>query len=461
MQVLGSRFPVTTMDENDLAVLAFHFRSREPGTGKKNGAARSSGSTPTILRAVLVTGLVGSVAHAEDRAEVSTAVFTEQRDGGKGGLTVIHPQADVGTDLGKHVTLDIGYAADAVSGATATTYQVDAISSATTFSDLRHEGRFALGFQGRRARLVLSTTIGTERDYLSRQFGGVASIDLPGRNTTIALAYSHSFDAVCDRDNADLMPLERRALTGADPCNKRGGIIGKDAPGQTIWRDISIDTAQATLTQNLSPTLNMQIALYGQVLEGFQSNPYRRVRVGPNSPQEHIPDTRARWSVTTRLNRYLVKTRGAAHFNARFYNDTWRIFGGDVELAYSQYVGNSLLLRFRARAFQQSAAAFFKDAFFYETESTAGEYFTGDRELSPVRSALVGGKLTLITIGEDKPVWGLFDRLQVNLKGDVLMLMPVAADRGADNPMGIGTQFLNGNNLLDAVILQLGLLGNY
>jgi hypothetical protein len=228
-----------------------------------------------------------------------------------------------------------------------------------------------------------------------------------------------------------------------------------------VWRDVSIDTAQTTLTQNLSPTMNLQIALYGQIVEGFQSNPYRRVRVGPNSPQEHIPDTRDRWSVTARLNRYLPKIRGAAHFSARFYNDSWEIYGGDVELAYSQYFGNSLLLKFRARAYQQTAAKFFKDAFFYETESTAGEYFSGDRELSPVRSALIGAKLTLITIGEDKPVWGLFDKLQLNLKGDAMVLIPVAANDESMNPMGIDKQFLNGNNFLDAVVLQLGLLGNY
>ena len=95
------------------------------------------------------------------------------------------------------------------------------------------------------------------------------------------------------------------------------------------------------------------------------------------------------------------------------------------------------------------------------TESTAGEYFTGDRELSPVRSALFGGKLTLISVGEDKPVWGLFDKLQFNVKGDIMLLMPVAADSTADNPMGIDNQFLNGNKLIDGVVLQVGLLGNY
>jgi hypothetical protein len=396
-----------------------------------------------------------------DRAEVSTSLFAEKRDGNKGGLTVVHPQADFGIDLGRFVTLDAAYAADAVSGATSVIYQVDAISAATTFSDTRHEGTLGVGFHGRRSRISFTATVGTERDYLSRQFGGSASVDLPGRNTTVALAYSHSFDQVCDRDNGMLSPQEAKALTGADPCDKSAGLFGKDRPGTTLWRDLSIDTAQATLTQNLSPTMNLQIAGYGQVLSGFQSNPYRRVRVGPNSPQEHIPSIRDRWSLSARLNRFLPSLRSAVHFDARFYDDTWRVIGGDVELGYSQYLGKSLLLKLHARVYQQSAAKFFKDAFFYQTESTAGEFFTGDRELSPVRNATVGGKLTVITIGGDQPVWGLFDKLQVTAKADVLLLDVLAADSVADNPMGIDKQFIYGNSLIDAVILQLGLTGNY
>ncbi len=389
-------------------------------------------------------------------------VFAEKRDGGKGGLTVVHPQADLGVDLGRYVTLDAGYSADAVSGATATIYQVDAVSTATTFSDLRQEGNLALGFQGKRSKLTFTGSFGTERDYLSRELGGNASIDLPGRNTTVALAYSHSFDQVCDKDNGMAMPLERRALTHADPCDKQDlGFAGKDLAGMTLWHGLSIDTAQTTLTQNLTPTMNLQIAGFGQILDGFQSNPYRRVRVGSNTPQEHIPNERARWSLTARLNRFLPQVHGAAHFSARFYDDTWRVVGGDVELAYSQYLGESLLLRVHARVYQQSAAKFFKDAFFYETESTAGEYYTGDRELSPVRDAMIGGKLTLITLKGEQAVWHIFDRLQLEAKGDILLLDQLATEDPSTNPMGIGKQFLYGNSLLDAVILQLGLLGTY
>ena len=413
-----------------------------------------------ITAGLLAGAALGGPAHADDRAEVSTSLFEEHRQGGLGGLTVVHPEADFGIDLGRYVNLDAGYSADAVSGATSTVYQVDAVSSATKFSDVRQEGTLGLGFQGRRSRINFSGTFGTERDYLSRQLGGSASIDLPGRNTTVALAYSHSFDQVCDKDNGMLSPLDRMALTGADPCDKRSVLFGKDTPGTTVWRDLAIDTAQMTITQNLTPTMNLQVVAYGQVLDGFQSNPYRRVRIGPAAPQEHIPNERARWSVTARVNRFLPKLHGAVHFGARFYDDTWRVVGGDVELAYSQYIGNSLLLHFHARVYQQSAASFFKDAFFYETESTAGEYFTGDRELSPVRNAMLGAKLTLITVGGDKPVWGLFDKLQLNLKGDVLILDQLAANSLADNPMGIDKQFLYGGGL-DAVIMQLGLLGNY
>ncbi|MBS1118877.1 MAG: hypothetical protein H6Q90_1105 [Deltaproteobacteria bacterium] len=412
---------------------------------------------------LLGSAIVGeaAVASAEDRTEVSTALFVEKRDGDKGGLVVVHPQALFGIDLGRFVSLDFAYAADAVSGATSTVYQVDAVSTATKFSDLRHEGTFSLGLHGRRSRLTLSGTFGTERDYLSRQLGGNASIDLPGRNTTVALAYTHGFDQVCNKDNGMATPLESKALVGDDKCNKPGVLYGTDTAGVTRWEDLSLDTAQMTLTQNISPTLNAQFAVFGQILEGFQSNPYRRVRIGPNAPQEHIPDTRARWSVSARLNRYLPKLKAAAHFDARFYDDTWGVVGGNVELGYSQYMGKSLLLRLHARVYQQAAATFFKDAFFYETESTAGEYFTGDRELAPVRNVSVGGKLTVITISGDAPVWGLFDKLQLLANGEVMLFDTLPADSVAANTGGRDKQFMYGGSLVDAVVLQLGLLGNY
>ena len=81
--------------------------------------------------------LAAASARADDRAEVSTSLFAEQREDGKGGLTVVHPQADVGVDLGRFTTLEVSYAADAVSGATSVIYQADAIVRRS------HAARFA------------------------------------------------------------------------------------------------------------------------------------------------------------------------------------------------------------------------------------------------------------------------------------------------------------------------------
>ena len=94
-----------------------------------------------LVGLVTVAGVLagGRIARADDVLELSTTWYQEQRQGGLGGLTVIHPQFDVGV-AGDLLSLDLGYSADAVSGATATVYKTDAVSSATEFSDLRHEG---------------------------------------------------------------------------------------------------------------------------------------------------------------------------------------------------------------------------------------------------------------------------------------------------------------------------------
>ena len=430
---------------------------------------RAARDLAPLLTALAVLAAWLPRARAEDKIDLTTTWFQENRRGDKGGLTVIHPQVDLGLDLGEHVVLDASYTLDAVSGATAKVYSVDAVSSATTFSDRRHQGTLGVTFAGRRARLGASASVGTERDYLSLTFAGTAAIDLPGKNTNLALSYSHGADQVCDRSNAEATPFERRTLVGADPCAKnlvRGEetyVMDRPELGTiTTWRDLAIDTAQATLTQNLSPTAVLQLSLYGQVLDGMQSNPYRAVRIGPNEPQEYIPGTRARGAVTARLNRFIPALRGAVHLQARGYSDTWGVSAGTVELAYSQYLGDALVFRLRGHVHQQTAATFFKDAFYYQTESSAGAYFTGDRELGAVRDVMVGGKLTMVSVAEDDAdILGVFERLQLNLKADVLFLDELAADDPMNNPFGIEGQFLSSGQFLDAFTLQLGLQLDY
>jgi len=89
-------------------------------------------------------------------------------------------------------------------------YQSDAISAATTFSDFRQEGTLGFGFHGKRSRLDFSATFGTERDYLSHQLAAARRSICPAATPTVGLAYSHSADQVCDKDNTMVAPLQRR-----------------------------------------------------------------------------------------------------------------------------------------------------------------------------------------------------------------------------------------------------------
>lgn len=405
--------------------------------------------------------LTAAPAQADDQVDFTTTWFQEKRAGGLGGLSVIHPQFTVGIDAGQTTTIGATYAADVVTGATAKVYSVDAVSSATTFDDTRHVGTFSLGFAGSRSRLTFSGGVATESDYHSFNAGASGDIDLPGKNTNIALSYAHNFDEVCDRDNATATLFERRTLDDSGECHNKRPLFGKDREGITMWRELSIDTTQATLTQNVSPTLIAQVSLFGQILRGFQANPYRAVRVRSVEAQENMPSVRGRAALTARINRFLPDLRGAIHASLRGYSDTWGVNSGTAELAYSQYAG-SLLFRFRARVYQQTPARFFKDAFYYQTEGEAGEYFTGDRELGKLRHVITGAKMSYIKVGEQgESVWGVFDQVRLNLKGDILLLTELAADDPTSNPAGIDGQFLTSGQLLDGFVLQLGLLLSY
>ena len=415
-----------------------------------------------LARAALLFLVAGATAapaaRADDRADFSTTWYVERRRGGQGALSVVHPQADLEVDAGDHASVGFGYSADVVSGATAAVFSVDATSSATPFDDTRHEGRLSIGFHGARSALTLTGGAGVERDYTSIIAAAAGNVDLPGKNTNLALSYTHNFDHVCDRDNEMATALERRALTGVDPCEKTSVLLVEDTEGMTAWRDLDIDTAQATLTQNVSPTLVAQASLYGQVLRGFQANPYRRVRVAGVEPQESVPEVRGRAALMLQANKFLEGIRGTVHGSARGYSDTWGVNSVALEMAYSQYLGDSLLVRGRGRIYQQSEATFFKDAFYYDTTGPAGEYFTGDRELAPIRNIMTGVKLSYIGVNQEGGnVWGLFDEVQLDLKGDVLFLQELPANPTDTNPFGIDSQFLSSGQLLDAFVLQLAL----
>jgi hypothetical protein len=359
---------------------------------------------------------LGGVARADSRGDVRFTYFVEPAPSQQ--VHVVRPQADVSVDA-RGLTIRAGYDADIVTGATPRTYgKVDAVSSATPFSDVRHAFHAGLSYPIRVVTLSAGYTYAFERDYRSHVVEASARVDLLRRNTTFALSYAHNFDSACDADNHGLPPLERVALDNADHCfRSTPGIV--DEP-------IAIDSYQLSWTQVLTRALLLQLTGSLEVIDGFQSNPYRRVRLfgGAAEAQESEPLLRQRAAAQLRLRWMLERSRTVLAALGRGYWDTWNVRSGTAELEVQQYLGDRWLLMLRGRFYQQTRAFFYRDAgeaASYEAVGPVGQYFTGDRELSPFRDWLLGARVSYVrSAGPGGRLARVFTDVDANLKVDAI-----------------------------------------
>jgi hypothetical protein len=401
------------------------------------------------FRLVVLAALLAAPARpalAENRWDTGVSYFTEP--GGNVALHVIHPQTTLKVDAHKVLGFNFGYDVDIVTGATVRTYgaAADAISSATSFSDYRHSFHGGMQLRLGQSTLDAGYTYGFENDYRSHSVDASAKVDLWGKNTTFKLGYSHNFDSVCNVDNSGAAPLERRSLSSSDGCFS-------ETPGLTT-EPLAIDSYFASWTQVLHPIVLTDVSVSFQALDGFQSNPYRRVRLfsGTVEAQESQPLLRQRVAVQARMKLALKRIHAAVGVTGRFYWDTWNIKSGNVEVTYDQYLGSKFVVRLRGRFYQQGRALFYRDAgemLSYEAVGPVGQYFTGDRELSPFRDWLIGFKISYLKSADEKGKIGkVFEALDLNLKFDLMAVEALT-------PLPPNAQ--RSWQAIDAAIVQLGL----
>lgn len=376
-----------------------------------------------VIAAGAIAVGAADLAQAENRADFSVSYFTEPAGGQ--ALHVIHPEVSVAGDPARWLTLRAGYDIDIVTGATPRIYgaSMDAISSATKFADYRHAAHAGAEVRIGPTTVGVGYTYGHENDYRSHSVDAAARVDLWGKNTTFKLGYSHNFDSVCNVDNRGAQPLERRALGSSQGCFQNTmGLVSEP---------LAIDSYFAAWTQVLSPILLSDVSVSFQALDGFQSNPYRLVRLfgGSVEAQESEPSKRQRVAVQARLRVAITKLRAALGFTGRFYWDTWNIKSGTVEIQYEQYLTSRLVLRLRGRWYQQTRAIFYRDAgeeLSYEAVGPVGQYFAGDRELSPFRNWLAGAKLTWIKSADEKgKVARVLESVDLSAKLDLMIYDPL------------------------------------
>jgi hypothetical protein len=404
------------------------------------------------LQLTIALLLVSGAARAEDHADLSFAYFVEPA--AKQQLHVFHPALDVHVDLGHPaVSLNLGYSADIVTGATPRTYgkpisSLDAISRATQFSDNRHAFHAGMELRVGRAQVAAGYTYAFENDYRSHAIDAAAQVDLWGKNTTFKLGYSHNFDSVCNVDNRGAMPLERQALFTSKGCfdEKTMGLVTEP---------VAIDSYAISWTQVITPIVVTDLSVGLQVIDGFQSNPYRRVRLfnGTVEAQESEPFLRQRLAVQGRVRIAIKRAKAAIGVVGRFYDDTWGVLSGNAELSWEQYLVPNLLLRLRGRFYQQSRAVFYRDAgeaLSYDSVGPVGQYFTGDRELSPFRDYLAGVKLSYLKAADERGKLGrVFESLDVNVKADFIHYEPLTP---------LPPNFERVNVFFGAILVQLGIV---
>lgn len=331
-------------------------------------------------------------------------------------MTVVTPSVRARIDPVDEVSVRLGWDADVVTGASVAVVDApgprpDVITTATRLDDFRNVFSGGLEVRGEFGSMRAGYAYGFESDYRSHALTLGARAELFDRNTTFDLSYAHSWDSVCDvAQPRRQAPVERRRLPGSDGCFSSN-------PDLTS-RDVVLNSLQGTWTQAWAPIFVTQLALSGQIVDGFQSNPYRAVWLGRSSAQEHHPEHRFRYAASLAARLWIAAISGALHASGRAYRDNWGVQSLTGELALEEVIDGALRIRVRGRYYAQSAAAFFSDDY---ALAPRGQYFTGDRELSEMSSVLVGGSVAY-TLSTDAsgPVAGFMESLSMRLKLDWL-----------------------------------------
>jgi hypothetical protein len=336
--------------------------------------------------------LAGGVAKAQvAQVETEQSLFYEAPT--RTHMLVYSPSAQIQASPWSWLQVRGGWEADVVSGASVSTkfgpafqatHRADVVSTASV-KDFRNLGRGELTIVGDSASAGAGYAYSTEHDYQSHALEVNAKTDALQHNTQLSLSFSHNFDSVCDRVQGETNPTRWVALENSTGCFT--------ADPTRVLRPIRIDTFEASWTQAWTPVLETQLVYTAQIVNGFQSDPYRSVVLGEGvKAQEHEPSDRAREAVTGRVALYLRGFDGALRLSVRGYSDTWGIVSGTAEAELEKALGESTRVMVRGRAYTQTGAIFWSDDYTGGSPPLGprGQYWTGDRELSPFLSWLAG-----------------------------------------------------------------------
>jgi hypothetical protein len=341
-------------------------------------------------------------------------------------MTVYTPGAALEVRPSEWLAVRAGWEADVVSGASvavkagpayAATHAGADVITAASVKDLRNRANGGLTLKKENVSLITGYAYSTENDYKSHAIDIAARTEMFEHDTQLEISYARNFDRVCDRvQGANDAPARWYALEDSSGC------FASSNPLRTT-RDVGIDGFQGSWSQAWTPVLSTQLVYTAQITNGFQSNPYRSVILGEGlKAQEHVPENRAREALALRANLYIKPLRAALRVSVRGYYDTWDIKSATADAEFEKYFGESLRLMARGRFYRQSGALFWSDDYTGGDRPLGprGQYWTGDRELSPFWSWLVGLRATYTITPAKGRILGLMTSFKMGASGDLI-----------------------------------------
>jgi len=328
---------------------------------------------PVAAAALIAAALLsGAASLAEERAGVRVDVYTDE------WIQVVSPAIEGGFGVGAGVQVNGGYSVDVLSGATRT-QTVDVVSSATTFSERRHQASLSATASRHADRsATVGYTLSAEPDYVSNVGSVGFSKEILERMATVGGTYRLGRD-------------------------RFGTATGEAVEGSAINQSLELGWSHILSRRTKgSLTLAGDYSACAESL-GCQSSAYRFVPVlDLGAPQsllslrERHPETRLRGAGALRLSQAL-STELALHASYRYYADSWEVRGHTASLAAARtLLDERLMVRLDARGGWQRPASFYRDNYAIDGELSEQlpDYRSADPELAGVTSAMARGRVS-------------------------------------------------------------------
>ena len=305
---------------------------------------------PRVPRAAgcLVAALVAAAGPARADGELTARGMYYKEE----STRVVQPMLDGAFDVGDTGSARAHFLVDAITSAS-----VSAGPGGDGFTEKRYEA--GLGYRHQLRRLALGGTVkySTEPDYKSRYGALTAELELLQKNVTVAATLGGGYDSIIPAGAQERHDLAYGlgSLSVSQLVN-RHGVVG-----------LSYDVIH---------------------LDGYQSNPYRRVTINGTLLQENHPATRTRHAVAASVKWFFPSVTTTVIGSYRFYADDWDLHAHTPELRVVKDVGDWIAVGARYRYHRQDAADF------YQAQYDALQTFVSDDDkLSAFDGHLLGGRL--------------------------------------------------------------------